>query len=308
MASTAEHLTRTRAAMAAAGVDVLLLGRESNARYVSGAARLWLAGTRPFAPSCVVVGETGAVHLLSVTDDGIPPEVPNANLYPISWNPLNLAAAAADAATGTTVRRVGVDGISPLFAGLLGGVFPDAELVDAEALLRAVRRVKTRDDLTAIRAAVGVADAAFQALLAAAGPGVSAATLSGVFSQRMGELGVTTLAFAPVITIVGDRVAARVGVLRDGWAGVLARTWPGGESLAEAAADVVATVRPGVGVADLRDMTVTVEGLGLGHEELAELDVLEAGMVLFVGIDRHDGCWGDTVLVTDTGAEVLTSG
>ena len=36
---------RALAAMADAGVDALILGREANARYVSGARRLWLAGT-----------------------------------------------------------------------------------------------------------------------------------------------------------------------------------------------------------------------------------------------------------------------
>ena len=308
MASTAEHLTRTRAAMADAGVDVLVLGREGNARYVSGANRLWLAGTRPFAPSCVVVGDTGAVHLLSVTDDGVPPEIPTTSLYPISWNPLNLATAAANAAAGTTVRSVGVDGISPLFATLLRGVFPDAELVDGESLLRAVRRVKTRDDVSAIRAAVAVAEAAFQAVVATAGPGVSATTLSGVFAQRMGELGVTTPAFAPVITVTGDRVAARVGVLRDGWAGVLARTWPDGETLAGSVATAVGALRPGVRLSEVAGDAVTVHGVGLGHEELAGTDILEAGMVLFVGVERDGGWWGDTVLVTDAGAEVLTSG
>ena len=306
MASTAEHLTRTRAAMADAGVDVLILGREGNARYVSGANRLWLAGTRPFAPSCVVVGDTGAVHLLSVTDDGVPPEIPTERLYPISWNPMNFATAAADAAAGTTVRRVGVDGISPLFEALLRGAFPDAELVDGESLLRAVRRVKTGDDVRAIRAAVAVAEAAFQAVVAAAEPGVSATTLGGVFLQRMGELGVTTPAFAPVISVDGERVAARVGVLRDGWAGILARTWPGGEALAASVATAVGAVQPGVRVSQVAVGGVSVDGVGLGHEELAATDRLEAGMVLTVGVAGDAGVWADTVLVTDHGAEVLT--
>ena len=73
--------------MARQNVDVLLLGREGNARYVSGAHRLFLAGERAFAPGCVVVRESAAVHLLSVTDFGIPQAVPHDNLYPISWNP-----------------------------------------------------------------------------------------------------------------------------------------------------------------------------------------------------------------------------
>src|SRR5438445_12419206 len=73
--------------MARQAVDVLLLGREGNTRYVSGAHRLFLAGERAFAPGCVVVRERAAVHLLSVTDFGIPAAVPRANLYPTSSNP-----------------------------------------------------------------------------------------------------------------------------------------------------------------------------------------------------------------------------
>src|SRR4029077_17077572 len=72
------------------GIDVLLLGREGNARYVSGAQRLFLAGERAFAPGCVVVRETGAVHLLSATDFGVPPELRHSNLYAPSWNPATL--------------------------------------------------------------------------------------------------------------------------------------------------------------------------------------------------------------------------
>src|SRR5260370_6902978 len=108
MASNADHLARTRAAMAAAGIDVLVLGREANARYVSGADRLWLAGTRPFAPGCVVVRETGAVHLLSVTDDGVPPSIPVDRLYPITWNPLNLIAAVPPATPPAPVPPIRV--------------------------------------------------------------------------------------------------------------------------------------------------------------------------------------------------------
>ena len=71
----AEGLTRALDEMARQDVDVLVLGREGNARFVSGATRLWLAGTRPFAPGCVVVRETGAVHLMSTTDFGVPDEI-----------------------------------------------------------------------------------------------------------------------------------------------------------------------------------------------------------------------------------------
>src|SRR6266511_2080618 len=95
-------------AMGEREVDLLLLGREGNARYVSGARRLWLAGTRPFTPGCAVVRETGAVHLLSVTDDGIPADIPAERLYPLSWNPVNLLGPVVGAPGVAGARRVGV--------------------------------------------------------------------------------------------------------------------------------------------------------------------------------------------------------
>jgi Xaa-Pro dipeptidase len=308
MASTADHLERIFAAMADAEVDVLILGREANARYVSGASRLWLAGTRPFAPGCVVVRASAAVHLLSVTDDGVPISVPPERLYPISWNPANLIGAVAAAAAGVPVRRVGVDGMSPLFAQLLRSVFPNAELSDGEALLRAVRRVKTADDVTGIRAAVAVAEQAFDAVRDAATPGVRMGVLKGVFEERMAQLGVTTPAFEPRIEVHGSDWSMRAGVIRDGWEGSFARTWPGGGAAARAAiAAAVDVCRPGVTVADLESRGLAVEGVGLGHEEVRADDVLVPNMVVYLEATVEDVVHGDPVWITRDGAEVLTS-
>ena len=67
---------RVLAEMEAANVDILVVGREANARYVSGAPRLWTAGSRAFGPGCVLVRATGAIHLLSTWDEGIPEDIP----------------------------------------------------------------------------------------------------------------------------------------------------------------------------------------------------------------------------------------
>jgi len=45
--------------MEAYDLDILVLGRQANIRYVTGAPQLWIAGTRPFGPMCVVVRATG---------------------------------------------------------------------------------------------------------------------------------------------------------------------------------------------------------------------------------------------------------
>jgi Xaa-Pro dipeptidase len=307
MASAAEHRERVRAAMDAADVDLLVLGREANARYVSGANRLWLAGTRPFAPSCVLVGATGALHLLNVTDDGVPSDIPRAHLYPISWNPANLVAAVAAAADGVAVRRIGVDGMSPLFALLFRGAFPDAELVDGEALLRAVRRIKSVEDVAAIRDAVAVTEAALATVRDAARPGVDAVTLAGVFEERMGALGVTTPAFDPDITVDGTRVSARVGVERDGWEGTVTQTWPDGDEARDAVRGALDGLRPGARVADVTARGVTLEGVGLGHEVLQADDVLAPGMVVLVGAARGGARWAEPVWLGDRGPERLAS-
>ena len=41
--------------MEAHDLDILVLGRQANVRYVTGAPQLWVAGARPFAPICVLV-------------------------------------------------------------------------------------------------------------------------------------------------------------------------------------------------------------------------------------------------------------
>ena len=50
---------------------------------------------------------------------------------------------------------------------------------------------------------------------------------------------------------------------------------------------------------------VTVDGVGMGHEELADDDVLEAGMALAIEREAADVLTGATVVVTDDGYEVL---
>ena len=72
--------------MEAADIDLLVVGREGNARYVSGVPRLWTAGSRAFGPGCVLVRASGSVHLLSTWDEGIPDDIPHENLYGISFN------------------------------------------------------------------------------------------------------------------------------------------------------------------------------------------------------------------------------
>ncbi len=103
-------------------LDALMLGGVGNVRYVSGARQLGRAGVLPFAPVAVVVRETGRVHLLSTWDEGVPPEIGYDDLYRMSWNPANLAADLAKIPGLREARRVGTDGLTPMFAGLIAAL------------------------------------------------------------------------------------------------------------------------------------------------------------------------------------------
>lgn len=331
----ADGRVRTLDEMARQDVDVLVLGREANARFVSEATRLWLAGTRPFAPGCVVVRETGAVHLMSITDAGVPGEIPRERLYPMSWNPANIVETVA-AITGVAgARRIGVDGLTPLFEQLFSARLPRAQLADGEAVMRAARGVKTPAEVARISAAVSVAEDALEATVAALHPGVRESELKGVFEERMARLGTTTPAFEGVFCVIdgngpvrrfvsdraiedGDLVAMSAGVLVDGWEGSLARTWTVGSPSSQYRersarwrdewTRALDGCRPGVRAGDLRTTAgLSVHGVGLGYEGLEDTAELEPGMTIQVELEAAGFLGGDLLLVGDGMADPLTA-
>src|SRR5436309_2563525 len=108
---------RALAQMEAHGLDVLVLGRQANVRYFSGAPQLWVAGTRPFGPICTVVRSTGEIHLNSTWDEGIPEDIPHDHLYGLAWNPMTLIDVLKDGYVGEVGRTWPVGGLdaTPLY-------------------------------------------------------------------------------------------------------------------------------------------------------------------------------------------------
>jgi Xaa-Pro dipeptidase len=295
---------RALAQMQAHDLDVLVLGRQANVRYVAGAPQLWVAGTRPFAPTCVLLRETGDVHLLSTWDEGIPDDIPHDHLYGIAWNPLNTIANLKRIEGAAGARRVGTDALSPGFAQLLPMAFPDAELVDGELAMRAARRIKTPEEIAALRESIRVAEAGLAAAVAQLRPGATEQTLTGVLLEAMTAGGVSTPATQDAVWVTSkdhpwrrvqrgapvqadDLVAFASGVLAHGYIGEVGRTWPGGGVDGVAAdrlygradalwSQLAAACRPGAHGSDLLAAYETVgeplppmpvaHGLGLGFD------------------------------------------
>lgn len=313
---------RALAAMAAADLDLLVLGRPANVRYVAGAQLLWNAGPRGFSPACVLVRETGEVHLLSTWDEGVPEEITHDHLYGLTWDPMNLVAVLQGIASSAAPRRVGTDALSPLFAKLLPVAFPDAAIVDGDAALQSVRRVKTAEEIVAIRSAIAITEGALAAAIAELHPGITERQLTGVFMDAMASRGVTTPSTQDVARITsrargdrdevvraGDLVSFDAGVVATGYTGEVGRTWVVGmrghgataqdlfRRAHELSARLVDACRPGATAeALLKAYDAAGEplpggpvarGIGLGLEELLvvrDLPATAAGTSLDAGV------------------------
>jgi Xaa-Pro aminopeptidase len=217
---------------------------------------------------------------------------------------------------------------------LLGATFPNAQFVDGESVVRGVRRVKSGADVDAIRAAVDLAEDCLGRVLDAAAPGVRERELVGVFEARMASHGVSTPAFEGAFVVAdgtarslvtdralaaGDLVHLRGGVLREGWEAWLSRTTVCGTapsaaqrrafaSWRDAMDAALARCRPGATVGDVRRAATraTVDGVGMGHEELADGDGLEPGMVLAVEVTADEVLGSEVVVVGDGACTLLT--
>jgi Xaa-Pro dipeptidase len=326
--------------MAADGVDLLLVGRSANVRYVVGHRPIWrgvLTGWAPFA----ALQADGTIHLLHSTwDDGVPPEVDHQHITGLSWNPRRIV----EDILGTGIPAascLAVDGMTPNMAMLFAGVAPDARLVDGEALLRDARAVKLPAEVECVRTAVAVTEGALAAAGASITPDTTGRVLKGRFHEAMGRYGLSHPAwegsFGPEgdleATIAdGDAVWLAGALSFGGYEAPVLRTLACGDeplatdALEHALSAVVDGCRPGAGTDDLRAAWAAtgedlpwafplVQGTGLGVDApivggcagpTTPDEPLLEGMVLTVTAQVGPLVSSETVHVTDDGPERLT--
>ena len=246
-------------------LDALMLGGVGNVRYVAGARQLGRSGVLPFAPVAVVVRKTARVHLLSTWDEGVPPEIGRDDLYRMSWNPANLAADLARIPGLREARRVGTDGLTPMFKTLIPQLVTSAELVDGTPVMATSRRTKTPDEITCMEVASAVAEAALSAMEHALAPGISERELLGVYHERIAALGAPMppsegVCFATPTSgqvefrhLASDRrigdgelVILAPGALYAGYESGLARTWVAGNVAPRGFGDLAARCARGI--------------------------------------------------------------
>lgn len=340
----ADRRTRVLERMADEQVDLLLLGRQANVRYVVGHRPIWRAVVTGWAPFCALRAD-GTIHLLHSTwDDGVPSEVDHDHITGLSWNPRTIVGDIVG--TGLAdARTIAVDGMTPNMAMLFQGVAPDARLVDGEAILRRARQVKLPAEVECIRTALALTEGALEQVASHLAPGVDGRSLKGAFHEAMGRYGLSHPAWEGSFGVDGelDRPAADgdlvllAGALSfGGYEAPVARTRACGHApdgtdelvdRTNSALDrVVETCRPGQTTGDLRAAWLAsgealptrlplVQSTGLGMEAPvvggatgpdAPDQPLEQGMVLTLTGAVDDLVVSETVLLTDGAPERLT--
>ncbi len=313
--------------MARHDLDAMVFGREANARVVADTRRLWLAGTRAFSPSCIVIREPAAVHVLSNSDDAVPEGFPVERLYGITWNPEKLAAALAAIPGLPQAGRVAADGMTPMMHTLLSTVSPGAELVDAAPVLTALWSRPDPRRVDGVRAAAEVATAGLAAMVDVLRPGVHPRTVRGVCAQAFASFGVTTPAFEAVVApldantsmwLSPERILAahelvvlRAGALRAGWEASVARTYRVGvDSMVEQPPPeqwhpLLAACRTGATAGELRAREAVVYGVGRGVEPWPDDFVLVAGTTCALEVSDARGVHQSVLLVGEREAQLL---
>jgi Xaa-Pro aminopeptidase len=321
------RLDRLQSAMAAAGVDVLVLCGQQNVAYATGACvpaadHMRAAWWRSIAVLCA--GDAWP-HLYTHFRSGVPHEMPAEFVH----DPIDLDGLAATLPAGMLALD---DAPFPLWATLAARA-----PVDAATVLGPAKLLKTPDELECIRQAQAINEAAIAQVRPFARAGARATDLSGAFLRAVAELGASANTVDPVFQVMpssvaagpysvtgepvypiptrsrtlaaGDVVWVDTGINLHGYASDFGATWIIGDGADARARDqfsrwravverVLAEVRPGATAADLVHAAESNDGTRpwLSYFYLAHGVGTDSAEMPFVGTDLGDAFDASLVL------------
>ncbi len=317
---TDRRMAALRARMKATGTELLALS--------PGPHMDWLLGFHPHPderPCLLLITDAAAAWLMPALNAEGMREKTDLPFHP--WSDADGPDAALAAALGAVgaadARHVALDeAMRADFALLLLDALPGARHSFTAPTLGALRMVKDDAEIAALRDSAALADAAMQALLAAARPGISEAALAEVARSHFIDAGA-----APSFWIVGaggngafphhqagqrllergDAVVVDIGAVKDGFPSDITRMFAVGtppegyaevHAVAEAAVQAaMQAARPGVRA---RDVDAAARGV-IADAGYGQYFVHRTGHG--IGIEGHEPPW-----ITSTSDTVLEEG
>ena len=199
-----DRVARMRAAMEAAGVDVLLLCGGTNVSYATGARVPAADHMRAswWRPVVLLRREEPIAHLFTEFPEAAPATLPPDFLHRAIE--VETPEGAADLVSRLSGGVLALDDAPfPLWAALR-----DREPVDATAVLAPAKLTKSLDELECIRQAQALNERAIREARVVAKPGARATDCSGAFLRAIAELGATANTVDPVFQVMPPSVDA----------------------------------------------------------------------------------------------------
>jgi Xaa-Pro dipeptidase len=203
----AERRSRLRAAMAAQGVDALVLLAPANVTYAGASQPCADAMRMHHEPVVLLLGAAGPAHVWSRFADGVHRADEHAP-------PLAVELASGVEQLAGRVRdlvppgsRVGVDEYSGAMTEHLPRLLAGYDLVDAANVTGTARIVKTADEIACQREAQRINELAMYDVQAALVPGVRQNELTAIFLRRIFELGASSNIIDPIWSLTPRSIA-----------------------------------------------------------------------------------------------------
>ncbi len=248
----AGRLARARAAMAAAGLDAVLVWKDENVRYLTSLRPQLIAGKSGLLNGALLPLDGAPVLFVSGGDhdraEATMPWIAEFHPIPILEESGLVEHFASEilpdvlARRGLGRARIGLDLVSKRLADALPERNGTVRWVDGDAAMQGARRVKTAEELTLIEEATALAEAVTAAALEQVRPGVRECEVAGEALRTLYRLGgeyphVTTPfvasgeRMAPPTRLAtdklirdGDLVFVDIGAMVNGYFGDIGRT------------------------------------------------------------------------------------
>ncbi|HET8999444.1 MAG TPA: Xaa-Pro peptidase family protein [bacterium] len=279
----AGRLARAHQAMAASGLDAVLVWKEENVRYLTSLRPQVIAGKTGVLNGALLPRQGPPILFVSGGDrdraEATMPWIAEFHPIPILEEAGLVRHFASEIVPGVLARHdlahgtIGTDLTSKMLADALPEFCAGVRWVDGDAAMQAARRIKTAEELALIEEATAIAEAVTATALAHARPGARECEVAGEALRTLFRLGgeyphVTTPfvasgeRMAPPTRLAtdklireGDLVFVDIGAMANGYFGDIGRTVvcgvPSSEqrriyrAVYEALCDGIAAMRPG---------------------------------------------------------------
>lgn len=196
-----QRLARTRAAIAQAGLDGLLITSQYNRRYLTG----FTAHDGDITESSgwvLVTPNTFGLVAGTFQLSGVEDEIVPSGVQVLSTDKAAPWSVVAEALKADGAKRLGFekDWISyDRYSRLHRELGTDAELIPADDMVQMVRAVKDAAEIATMRRAADVADQAFEQLLTEIKVGMTEREIATLLEQHMIELGASGTSFSTIV-------------------------------------------------------------------------------------------------------------